>query len=161
MIIELIDHALNVVLTGILYGSEASIVAAFGLYVATHKRPAASSAAATIDANVVETQVTTKKVTEVVTTTPEIELPTPVLGDLAASEIVCEPVDWKMWKASDLRKTTIAKTCGVRTRPVGSSRNLSKADLIAQYEQQLKRFTQHPVTTSAKQKAIKREKIMA
>ena len=61
-----------------------------------------------------------------------------------STEIVCEPVNWKKWKVADLRKASIAKICGVRTRPIGSRRNLPKADLIAQYEQQLKRLTQKP-----------------
>ncbi|MEL7070960.1 MAG: hypothetical protein AAGN15_20270 [Cyanobacteria bacterium J06581_3] len=56
-------------------------------------------------------------------------------------EIVCEPVNWKKWKVADLRKASFAKSFGVRTRPIGSKRNLPKADLIAQYEQQLKRLT--------------------
>ncbi len=37
MTIQFIDHALNIVLTGLLYGSEAWIVSAFGLYVITHE----------------------------------------------------------------------------------------------------------------------------
>ncbi|MEM6868773.1 MAG: hypothetical protein AAF528_10375 [Cyanobacteria bacterium P01_C01_bin.121] len=62
----------------------------------------------------------------------------------SSTEIVCEPVNWKKWKVADLRKASIAKICGVRTRPIGSRRHLPKADLIAQYEQQLKRLTQTP-----------------
>lgn len=158
MTIEFIDHALNVVLTGILYGSEAWIVAAFGLYVATHKRPVTSSAFATIDIDAVETQFTTRKAVEV---TSRIELPTPILSYSAASEIVCEPVNWKVWKVSDLRKADIAETCRVRTHSIGSSRKLSKADLIAQYEQQLKRFAKLPATDSAKQKILKGERNLA
>ncbi|MEL6553703.1 MAG: hypothetical protein AAFQ63_09635 [Cyanobacteria bacterium J06621_11] len=56
-------------------------------------------------------------------------------------KITCEPIDWKKWKVADLRKASIANVCGVRTRPIGSKRNLRKVDLIAQYEQQLKRLT--------------------
>ncbi|MFK8182476.1 MAG: hypothetical protein AB8B99_03820 [Phormidesmis sp.] len=55
--------------------------------------------------------------------------------------LVCEPVNWKLWKVADLRKASVAKACGVRTRPIGSRRNLLKADLIAQYKQNLKRLT--------------------
>ena len=43
MTIQFIDHALNVILAGLLYGSEAWIVSAFGLYVITHERPLASA----------------------------------------------------------------------------------------------------------------------
>ncbi len=61
-----------------------------------------------------------------------------------SASIVCEPVNWKRWKVADLRKASIAKVCGVRIRPIGSRRNLSKADLIAQYEQQMRRLTKSP-----------------
>ena len=61
--------------------------------------------------------------------------------EAAYPKIICEPIDWKKWKVADLRKASIAKVCGVRTRPIGSKRNLRKVDLIAQYEQQLKRLT--------------------
>lgn len=57
------------------------------------------------------------------------------------TDIVCEPVNWKLWRVADLRKASVAKACGVRTRPIGSRRNLLKADLIAQYQQNLKRLT--------------------
>ncbi|KPQ33681.1 MAG: hypothetical protein HLUCCA11_17560 [Phormidesmis priestleyi Ana] len=68
--------------------------------------------------------------------------------------ISCEPVNWKQWKVSDLRKANIAKACGVRTRPINSSRNLIKADLIAQYEQNLRRFTQAPPKVAVQKNRI-------
>jgi hypothetical protein len=58
--------------------------------------------------------------------------------------ISCEPVNWKQWKVSDLRAANMARACGVKIRPIGSRRNLTKADLIAQYEQNLKRLTKSP-----------------
>ncbi len=63
--------------------------------------------------------------------------------------IICEPVNWKKWKAADLRKASIAKVCGVRMTPIGSRRKLAKADLIAQYEQNLKWLTRSPMASSA------------
>lgn len=66
-------------------------------------------------------------------------------------EIVCEPVDWKRWKVGDLRKASIYKACDVRIRPIGSRRNLPKGDLIAQYEQNLKRLTKQPPTLAVMQ----------
>ncbi|PZO56955.1 MAG: hypothetical protein DCF15_07725 [Phormidesmis priestleyi] len=66
-----------------------------------------------------------------------------------AQPIICEPVNWKKWKAADLRKASIAKVCGVRMTPIGSRRKLTKADLIAQYEQTLKRLTRSPIASSA------------
>lgn len=71
--------------------------------------------------------------------------PAKVTGNRAALQaIACEPVNWKKWKVGDLRKADIAKVCGVRSRPIGSRRALTKADLIAQYEQNLKRLTKSP-----------------
>ena len=68
-------------------------------------------------------------------------LPPAVVPDPAPLPIVCEPVNWKKWKVSELRQASITKVCGVRTSPIGSKRKLKKADLIAQYEQNLKRMT--------------------
>lgn len=67
--------------------------------------------------------------------------------------VTCEPVNWKKWKAADLRKASIAKACGVRMTPIGSRRKLTKADLIAQYEQNLKRLTRSPMPLSASLKS--------
>ena len=67
-----------------------------------------------------------------------------VIDAPTAQPIVCQPVNWKKWKVGDLRKANIARICGVRVSPIGSSRKLTKADLIAQYEQNLKRMTCEP-----------------
>jgi len=134
MTIQFIDHVLNLVLTGLVYGSEAWAVVAFGLYVATCERPAVERSLG---------KDTVKKIEKTVIA--------PVSTYSTESiKITCEPINWKQWKVGDLRKASIARTCGVRTRPIGSRRNLPKADLIAQYEQQLKRFTKAPArqTTS-------------
>ena len=163
MTIEFIDPALNVVLTGLLYGSEAWMIGAFGLYVATHRRPTSLSVSATSCATMgmtgTDAEVTPQKAAQA---TSQTELTAPIFSDLEDPvQIVCQPVDWKKWKVGDLRKANIAKACGVQPRPIGSSRNLSRADLIAQYEQQLNRFTQLPATARAKQKTWEREKIIA
>lgn len=70
---------------------------------------------------------------------------------IVQQDIVCESVDWKRWKVGDLRKASIYKACGVRIRPIGSRRNLPKADLIAQYEQNLKRLTRKPPLLAERQ----------
>ncbi len=147
MTIEFIDHALNVVLTGLFYGSETWIVSAFGLYVATHERPTPSYSQkkdTVSNRSVVQTKDNTSKTTKAL---PIGKPPTPILTyPTEPVQITCEPINWKKWKVSDLRKANLAKICGVRTRPIGSRRNLTKTDLIAQYEQQLKRFTKSPKT---------------
>ncbi|MGB3769312.1 MAG: hypothetical protein WA947_22365 [Phormidesmis sp.] len=58
-----------------------------------------------------------------------------------APPMVCQPVNWKKWKVGELRQASMTRVCGVRISPIGSSRKLAKADLIAQYEQALKRMT--------------------
>ncbi|MEM8504001.1 MAG: hypothetical protein AAF716_12710 [Cyanobacteria bacterium P01_D01_bin.1] len=159
MTIQLIDHALNVILSGLIYGSEAWIVSAFGLYVATHERPSIKlDAAVTKEPVVIADEVRTVKKASAVKANRKANLPIPATAcSVEAVKITCEPVNWKKWKVGDLRKANIAKTCGVRIRPIGSRRNLSKADLIAQYEQQLKRFTKAPV----EQKATRKVRITA
>ena len=68
--------------------------------------------------------------------------PAPVVQPIPVTPlIVCEPVNWRKWKVGELRQASITQVCGVRTTPIGSSRKLKKADLIAQYEQNLKRMT--------------------
>lgn len=159
MTIQFIDHALNIILSGLVYGSEAWIVSAFGLYVATRERPSTElNAAVTTESIVIADEVRTVKKVAAVKANQKANLPIPAAThSVEAVKIVCEPVDWKKWKVGDLRKANIAKTCGVRIRPIGSRRNLSKADLIAQYEQQLKRFTKAPV----EHKAARRVRITA
>jgi hypothetical protein len=70
--------------------------------------------------------------------------PKPTERKTPLQAISCEPVNWKQWKVSDLRAVNVAKECGVKIRPIGSRRNLTKADLIAQYDQNLKRLTKSP-----------------
>lgn len=68
----------------------------------------------------------------------------PVVQAVEAPLITCQPVSWKKWKVGELRQANITHVCGVRISPIGSSRKLTKADLIAQYEQNLKRMTYEP-----------------
>ena len=70
---------------------------------------------------------------------------------LQQQQITCEPVNWKKWKVNDLRRASIARACNVKSTPVGSRRKLTKADLIAQYEQNLKRMTKQPPVRLQKQ----------
>ena len=70
------------------------------------------------------------------------------------SPIVCEPVNWKKWKVGELRQARITSVCGVRTTPIGSKRKLKKADLIAQYEQNLKRMTYDGETATVQSEKI-------
>ncbi len=198
MTIQFIDHALNAVLTGLIYGSEAWIVSAFGFYVATqeYSTPSAdfeavavgevgeeaikeaveraSEAAAQVitdEKDIVQEQDFPKKSTVLEKATagkkntakeptkaPSVAKPPPILTySMEPVQITCEPVNWKKWKVGDLRKANLAHACGVRVRPVGSRRNLTKTDLIAQYEQQLKRYTKVPNT----RKTIQRKRTIA
>ena len=74
-----------------------------------------------------------------------------VCPPIQQQQITCEPVNWKKWKVDDLRKASIARACNVKSTPVGSRRKLTKADLIAQYEQNLKRMTKQPSARLKKQ----------
>lgn len=173
MNIKLIDQILNVAIASLIYGSEMWFVCAFSLYVVGRSKEAKTTPVRTkirtdlskqktgdvqisitpsAEAEPVIVVSAQKAVPE---TTPEQSTfnlssktpvqPVKVAGNKAALQaIACEPVDWKKWKVGDLRKANIAKVCGVRSRPIGSRRTLTKADLIAQYEQNLKRLTKSP-----------------
>lgn len=241
MTLNAIDQALNVALTGLIYGSGAWFACAFGLYVVGRNKrgkrkallpiavkslpkkrpvevPAAEvsevTAALTHDARMDEaagelnpkpgieiiieqpvaeeftekevaahesvakkkwqavtgSEIGTKCEAEQITDSPareRLSLPRlkvsgqPVLtppktaqSESPLLEIVCEPVDWKKWRVADLRRANIAKICGVRTKPIGSKRNLRKVDLIAQYEQQLKRLTKAAPEVLQKQEDV-------
>jgi len=183
MTLNSIDQAVNVVLTGLIYGSGAWLACAFSFYVVTQQRKKkamrpvfllAPASEMTVVTSFEESDPLTKELLFVKHQAPSIEIiieqPLPVAPNVGVErpvftpakqpaeeidtstdqvlhnpiEIVCEPVDWKQWKVADLRKASIARVCGVRTRPIGSRRNLPKADLIAQYKQQLKRMTKAP-----------------
>lgn len=204
MTIKLVDQALNVAITSLIYGSEIWLTCAFSLYVARRislKAKAQNTALAdcvkspdlakiqfeATDAAVekaqldtalekpvdktilakavvesslevktqdVKTNVTkplslkkkaTKKgaIKKAVSEKEIIEKET-VGTETVTFQISCEPVNWKLWKVGDLRKASIYRACGVRIRPIGSRKNLPKANLIAQYEQNLKRLTKLP-----------------
>ena len=138
MTLSAIDQALNVLLTGFIYGSGTWIACAFCTYVMTQRRRQRMTRpvrSAQVEPPVVQSLKSAKSAVQ-----REIE-GVSVHASPSTAVIVCEPVDWKKWKVADLRKASIANICGVRTRPIGSRRNLPKADLIAQYKQQLKRLT--------------------
>ncbi len=165
MNIKLIDQGLNIAITGLIYGTEAWFLCSFGLYVATRRAKAAlaesplSKSPATPRAIEISESVEIPKKTELGTLEISTVHAVPsrvsvVEANFAESDeeerkqvleaIACEPVNWKKWKVSDLRAANIAKECGVKTQPIGSRRNLTKADLIAQYEQNLRRLTKAP-----------------
>ncbi|MGD1899672.1 MAG: hypothetical protein ACFB16_22345 [Phormidesmis sp.] len=184
MTLNAIDQALDVVLTGLVYGSGTWLACTFGFYLVTRRRKqkappllAPSARAAAVEQGMDCTRQTVdsvpsieiiieqppapqqafshRKAATVVAWVPEETVSPKESPEEAVEEattqkvaqplkIACEPVDWKKWKVADLRKASVAKVCGVRTRPIGSRRNLPKADLIAQYEQQLKRLTKLP-----------------
>ncbi len=174
MNIKLIDQVLNAAIASLIYGSEMWFVCAFSLYVVGRSKQAKASAVGkdlgVPDTGNIEISIIQSAEAEPVAIVPaEKAVPetTSEQSDLKQSSlnlssttsvqpvkvsanqrslqaIDCEPVDWKKWKVGDLRKANIAKVCSVRTRPIGSRRNLAKADLIAQYEQNLKRLTKSP-----------------
>ncbi|MEO1395501.1 MAG: hypothetical protein AAFV90_21575 [Cyanobacteria bacterium J06634_5] len=95
----------------------------------------------------IQPKVTNPKISKPRTEIPKTLTPPKTINN----NISCEPVNWKQWKVGDLRKASIYKACGVRIRPIGSRRNLPKADLIAQYEQNLKRLTRLPSSAVVEQ----------
>ena len=181
MTIQFIDQVLNIAISSLVYGSEIWLAYAFSRFVATHeleslKQPAerkqrVSSTAATarlaspsqkeIKPPTIETEGTASRKTTAKKTAPRTKQPEArpaaispvpqVRPPLQQPQITCEPVNWKKWKVNDLRRASIARACNVKSTPVGSRRKLTKADLIAQYEQNLKRMTKQPPARLQKQ----------
>ncbi len=165
MTINFIDQVLNIAIAALVYGSEIWFTYAFSLYVATHKlesskQPAQKKTQTLLPAKAPDLstnlsqreaprQAIEPKVTASPATTVKVPSNTPVHSGI--QQITCEPVNWKKWKVNDLRKASIACVCGVKATPIGSRRKLTKADLIAQYEQNLKRMTKLPPARTRKQ----------
>lgn len=174
MTFKLIDQALTAAISLLIYGSEFWFTLAFVLYVATHDSkklektlPVAKLVAKTpafekdsfiaVQAISVSEKAPSAKVFSEKSLSPKALSPKISAAKISeapiSQPIICEPVNWKKWKAADLRKASIAKVCGVRMTPIGSRRKLTKADLIAQYEQNLKRLTRSPMPLSASLKS--------
>ena len=162
MTIKFVDQVLNITISSLIYGTEIWFAWAFSLYVATHQlersEPAQKShPAATPAPSASFSQKEASKASQPKAIVPKettIKVPSPTPAHPQVQQITCEPVNWKKWKVNDLRKASIARVCGVKSTPVGSRRKLSKADLIAQYEQNLKRMTKRPPASSQKQAQI-------
>lgn len=179
MTFKLIDQALTAAISLLIYGSEFWFTLAFVLYVATHDSkklektlPVAKLVAKTpafekdsfekdsfiaVQAISVSEKAPSAKVFSEKSLSPKALSPKISAAKISeapiSQPIICEPVNWKKWKAADLRKASTAKVCGVRMTPIGSRRKLTKADLIAQYEQNLKRLTRSPMPLSASLKS--------
>lgn len=176
MTIKFIDQVLNIAISTLIYGSEIWFAYAFSLYVATHElktskkvadknlEPLSTAAAAADFLEIIKKKETEPKVKVAIkseATASQAKSPivlpaaTPVAAPrLFVEQISCEPVNWKKWKVDDLRKVSIARACGVKSTPVGSRRKLTKADLIAQYEQNLKRMTKRSPARSREREKI-------
>lgn len=175
MTIKFIDQVLDIAISTLVYGSEIWFAYAFSLYVATHELETSkkvadknleplSTAAAADFSEIIKKKETKPKVKVAIkseATAPQAKSPTvlpPIVLPVASPRLVvqqisCEPVNWKKWKVDDLRKVSIARACGVKSTPVGSRRKLTKADLIAQYEQNLKRMTKRsPACSGGREK---------
>lgn len=146
MDIQAIDKALDGAIAFLMYGSSAWLACALPVFVATRSK---ESVQKVLKQDVFEPDVLKQDVPLAeATVEPPKESEAKKSKALpctayfpAPPEISCEPVNWKKWKVGDLRKANIVRACGVRISPIGSSRKLLKADLIAQYEQNLRRMT--------------------
>jgi len=150
MTIHSVEQILDGAIALLLYGSGGWLSCSLVAFVATRQvvKPddAVGSAAAEEAVSTASKKATSVEVTsiEVIHETISKGLPKE-LPEIAfaveAPPMVCQPVNWKKWKVGELRQASITRVCGVRISPIGSSRKLAKADLIAQYEQALKRMT--------------------
>ena len=150
---DLVERVLDWAIALFMYGSGAWLSYALVRFVVTRpkasadmvvgKVPAVEAASAgSISIEVIEEPV------------PLPLLPPSIVPSPTPPPIVCEPVNWKKWKVGELRQASITSVCGVRTTPIGSKRKLKKADLIAQYEQNLKRMTYEGETVAVQNERI-------
>ncbi len=173
MTIKFIDQVLNIAISTLIYGSELWLAYAFSLFVTTHEletpkkavdknlKPLSAAAVPDFSEIIKEKETEPRIVIKAEVAAPEAKNPivSPAIAPVASSHLVeqqisCEPVSWEKWKVTDLRKASIAQACGVKSTPVGSRRKLTKADLIAQYEQNLKRMTQRSPARSQEREKI-------
>lgn len=171
MTIQSIEQVLDSAIALLMYGSGAWLSYSLVAFVATRPRsaveamaddemPSGGSISIEVISELISTDLVAEAVEEVQTAVTSTEtnssevvpaakaavapvplLPPAIVPEIVPPPIVCEPVNWKKWKVGELRQASITKVCGVRISPIGSSRKLKKADLIAQYEQNLRRMT--------------------
>ena len=165
MTIQSVEQALDSAIALLMYGSGAWLSYSLLSFILT--RPKQSVETPTVSKSVVSKSVVSKSVVSksvvskqtTISAAPVPLLPPTVVPTPETLPIVCKPVNWKKWKVSELRQASIAKACGVRTTPIGSKRKLKKADLIAQYEQNLKRMTYEQGSDKSNVRALQSEKI--
>lgn len=138
MNIDAIDKTLDSAIALLMYGSGAWLACALPTFIVTRSNTRSKE---TVRHQSSQVDTTAAEVGSIsIEVSPEV-LPVEPEQPSVLPEIICEPVNWKKWKVGDLRKANITRVCGVRVSPIGSKRKLLKADLIAQYEQNLKRMT--------------------
>lgn len=128
---ETLDAIVTNILTAMTYGVPAYILIAFIHFVAT--RPIPQPDEPNTCTRVAQEQVA-KRLDECIAMPIErpnatIGLAQPVSAD---QEILCEPVDWILWKVADLRCWRIRNIFGVSAEQ--NRRKLRKQELIDQYE---------------------------
>ncbi|MEO0808462.1 MAG: hypothetical protein AAFY33_19355, partial [Cyanobacteria bacterium J06643_4] len=104
--LEIIDNFVTDALTFMIYAGPVCIGIAFVHFVVTH--PISENSESIVSPTTTRTQVVTEKLDEAsvqVTSSPtERAITSPPSSN---SEIVCEPINWNVWKVKELRGTAL------------------------------------------------------
>ncbi|MEL7224006.1 MAG: hypothetical protein AAF810_02355 [Cyanobacteria bacterium P01_D01_bin.36] len=133
--LEIIDNFVTDALTFMIYAGPVCIGIAFVHFVVTH--PISENSESIVSPTTTRTQVVTEKLDEAsvqVTSSPtERAITSPPSSN---SEIVCEPINWNVWKVKELRGTALRNVFNIKVRVDG--RACRKRELISQYEKAMK-----------------------
>lgn len=129
--LEIIDNFVTDALTFMIYAGPVCIGIAFVHFVVTH--PISEASESTVTPKTTRTQVATERLDEAnvqATSSPAAKTITP--SQSSNSEIVCEPINWRVWKVKELRRTALRDIFNIKVRKDG--RACRKRELISQYE---------------------------
>lgn len=131
--LEIIDNFVTTVLTFMIYAVPVCSGIVFIHFVATH--PVSQNSEPTVTAEETEIQAVAEGTLRS-TVRPANQSEKIVIAATTQQpnnpEIVCEPVNWHVWKVKDLRKTALRTLFNIKVRHNGQA--CRKCELIAQYE---------------------------
>ncbi|MEL6601704.1 MAG: hypothetical protein AAFP20_00580 [Cyanobacteria bacterium J06614_10] len=131
--LEIIDNFVTNVLTLTIYAGPICIGIAFVHFVMTH--PISENRESAAIPETTKPQAVTEKLDESsaqVTNSPVQAEKIPTSLQTNNSEIVCEPINWRIWKVKELRGTALRNIFNITVRKGG--RACRKCELISQYE---------------------------
>ncbi|NJM99736.1 MAG: hypothetical protein HC800_23670 [Phormidesmis sp. RL_2_1] len=150
---EVVDNFVTSAMTWMIYAGPICMGVAFFHFVVTHPMPERSEPTAIPETT--RSRTATEKLDEagaqVADSSAQIEK-IPTAPQSNHPEIVCEPIDWKLWKVKELRETALRNIFNIKVRKDG--RASRKRDLISQYEKAMKCMEESRLRALPKSKTI-------